>query len=276
MQASLRHGASPASAGILDASDMAPVSVVNPEGKSDIVIACDHAGHGIPGLLSTLGLSDRELESHIAWDIGARTVSEEMSRRLDATLVLQNFSRLVIDCNRDPASEDSIALNAEWGPIPGNAHLAPEDAAARRREIFEPYHEALRSILDERHENGRRAMLVAIHSFTPALRGVERPWHVSVMFEPGSAFADSLIKLLTRDERLAVGANLPYALDPQIDFTLPVHGQRRGLPHLGVEIRQDLLATEAEQIAWGRRLSSLLTQVVSPRIDARNGSRRKG
>jgi predicted N-formylglutamate amidohydrolase len=246
---------------LLTKEDGPPVTVLNAAGTSDVVLVCDHAGRQIPAALGTLGLSERELGSHIAWDIGARGVAESLADRLDAPLVLQHFSRLVIDCNRLPSASDSITTVAEWGPVSGNEHLEAAEIAARHAEIFVPYHDALAALLDKRKADGRRSVLLAIHSFTPSLRGIDRPWHVGVMHGPAPGLATAVVEFLRRDPRLDVGVNQPFALDDEVDYTLPHHGAARGIPHLGIEIRQDLVADEAGQKSWAGRLASLLRQL---------------
>lgn len=246
---------------LLDLDEPATVSVHHPDGASDVVLVCDHAGQRMPRALSTLGLSELELSSHIAWDIGAAGVALALAERLDATLVSQTYSRLVIDCNRPPQAPDSIALRSEWGEVPGNQELTAGQRAARRSEIFEPYHAALRDVLDRRQRERRPTLLVALHSFTPTYRGLRRPWDIGFMYRQDARVATALIRLLRRDERLQVGDNEPYAIEDESDYTLPVHGEARHLPHVGIEIRQDLISSEAGQKTWAGRLASLFRQL---------------
>ncbi|HUP92971.1 MAG TPA: N-formylglutamate amidohydrolase [Solimonas sp.] len=249
--------------GLLLAPDEAPALVVERAGgASDFVLACDHAGKAIPRSLGTLGLSETELSSHIAWDIGAAGVARRLAERLDAALVLQSYSRLVIDCNRPLEAPDSIARSGDWDPIPGNDKLSDAAIGARVGEVFQPYHDGLRELLDLRQRERRQTFLVAIHSFTPTMRGTARPWHVGVMYRHDARLATALLKLLRRDERLVVGDNEPYAVEEASDYTLPVHGEARGIAHVGIEIRQDLVADEAGQKTWAGRLASMLKQAA--------------
>ena len=186
-----------------------------------------------------------------------------LARKLDATLVLQNYSRLVIDCNRPGTASDSIPAHTEWSRIEGNEHLSATAIAARTDGIFTPYHDGLRSILDRRLHNGRQTLLVAVHSFTPMFRGTARPWHIGVMYHRDARVAGELIKRLRRDERLIVGDNEPYSISDETDYTLPAHGESRGLAHVGIEIRQDLVADEAGQIAWAVRLAALFEPLAT-------------
>jgi predicted N-formylglutamate amidohydrolase len=249
-----------AGASLLAAGEAAAVTVEQADGASDFFFTCDHADARLPQRLGTLGLSDTQLGSHIAYDIGAAGVARVLAARLDATLVLQNYSRLVIDCNRPLQAPDSIARRSEWTQIDGNEHLDDDDIAARTAEIFTPYHDTLADLLDARQRARRRTLLVSIHSFTPTYRGDARPWHVGVMYQHDKRIADVLLQLLRRDERLVIGDNEPYAVTDDTDYTLPHHGQARGLPHVGLEIRQDLIADDAGQKTWGGRLASLFKQ----------------
>ncbi|MFL6551071.1 MAG: N-formylglutamate amidohydrolase [Povalibacter sp.] len=244
---------------LLDVDEPSPVTIELPSAMSDFVLTCDHASARIPKALGTLGLSHTELSSHIAWDIGALRVAQLLSERLDATLIMQNYSRLVVDCNRLPTAADSIPLRSEWVDIKGNEHLDDTAIAARRAEIFTPYHDALVSLLEQRQRDRRKTLLIAIHSFTPTYLNVSRPWSVGVMYRKDARLAKALLPLLRKDKRMEVGDNQPYGIE-DADYGLPVYGESRGLPHIGIEIRNDLIADEAGQKTWAGRLSSLLKQ----------------
>jgi len=245
---------------LLGADEAPAVTVERADGASDFVLACDHAGRDIPQSLESLGLSETELASHIAWDIGAAGVARRLAERLDATLVLQPYSRLVIDCNRAPGSPESIVDRSEWTHISRNENLAEAEVEARTRVIFQPYHDALRDILDARQRQRRQTVLVSVHSFTPSYRGAARPWHIGIMYHRDARLASELLRLLRRDERLPVGDNEPYSISDETDYTIPIHGEARGIPHVALEIRQDLIADEAGQATWAGRLAKLLKQ----------------
>jgi len=263
----MKTSAQPITASLL-AADEAPAAMVEGAAAgSDFVLACDHAGRDIPRALDSLGLSDTELSSHIAWDIGSAGVARRLAERLDAALVLQRYSRLVIDCNRPLGSPESIAASSEWTHIVCNENLAAAAVDARVRDIFQPYHDALRGILDARQRERRQTILVSIHSFTPSYRGAARPWHIGVMYQRDTRLASELLRLLRRDERLPVGDNQPYSISDDTDYTIPVHGEARGIPHVALEIRQDLIADEAVQANWAGRLAKLLKQAAE-RLDA--------
>jgi predicted N-formylglutamate amidohydrolase len=251
---------SPAETKVLAVDEPPPVTVHNADGSSPLLIVADHAGNLMPRVLGSLGLPHAECQRHIAWDIGIAGVSRLLADALDATLVQQNYSRLVIDCNRPPGAETSIPEVSELTPVPGNVGLSEAGKAARVREIFRPYHDAIARELDRRRQAGRPAALVAMHSFTPVYKGVARPWHAGVLYNRDPRFAHLTMALLKRDAALVVGDNEPYSVDDASDYTIPVHGEQRGLPHVAIEIRQDLIAAADGQRAWARRTAPLLTQ----------------
>lgn len=246
---------------LLRPDEPAPVVVDHPEGSSDLLLTCDHAGRRMPAALGQLGLPDAELERHIAYDIGARAIAEQIADQLDATLVRQVYSRLVIDCNRDPGVPSSIPEMSELTTIPGNLGLTSEDRAARRSEIFDPYHAAISSALDARAAAGRPTALVSVHSFTPVYKGEARPWHAAVLYNRDARLSLILKHMLEAEAGLIIGDNEPYFVSDLTDYTIPVHAERRGLPYLEIEIRQDLIGHAAGQAEWAERLTRLLPAV---------------
>lgn len=235
-----------------------PVFEHRRHGESTFVIVVDHASARIPRRLSSLGLPASELERHIAWDIGSLAVARQVADALDAALVAQNYSRLVIDCNRDPRVESSIAQVSELTSIPGNRGLSEAEVAARRAEIFEPYHAHLRALLDERQAAGRHTILVAQHSMTHIFKGVRRAMHAAILYNRDRRFAGLVLDRLRTDSALVVGENEPYSLSDRTDYTIPHHAEARGLPYVEIEIRQDLLLDAASQAAWARRITDVL------------------
>ena len=227
-------------------------------GRSNFVIVVDHAGRRIPRALGDLGLPPAELERHIAWDIGALGVARRMAATLDAPLLAQAYSRLVIDCNRDPAVATSITTIGESIPIPGNLNLRPEEIAARRAEIFEPYHRQVRALLDERAAAGRPTILIAQHSMTNVFKGVRREMHAAVLYNRDRRFAGLVLDSLRGEAGLVIGDNEPYFVSDETDYTVPRHGEARGLPHVEIEIRQDLITDDAGQDEWAGRICRAL------------------
>jgi predicted N-formylglutamate amidohydrolase len=245
---------------LLAAGEPAPVTVHNAGGKSPFLLVADHAGNAIPRALGRLGITEAELVRHIAWDIGIAWVGRFLADALDAAFIRQNYSRLVIDCNRPPGSPTSIADISEHTPIPGNVGLSGTYRQARAWEIFWPYHERIEAELDRRRHAGRPVVLISLHSFTPVFKGVARPWHAAVLYNRDPRFAHRLKALLNAEKEFTVGENAPYAVTDATDYTIPVHAERRGLDHVLIEIRQDLIAEQSGQRAWSERLARLLPQ----------------
>jgi predicted N-formylglutamate amidohydrolase len=244
---------------LLTAGELSSVTVYNEGGSSPLLIVADHAGKSIPHRLAHLGLPEFEFERHIGWDIGIAAVCRVLADALDATFIQQNYSRLVIDCNRPPGTEDSIAEIAELTLVPGNIGLNDAQKSARMLEIFQPYHDRIEAELDRRQPDRRRA-LVAMHSFTPAFMGMARPWHAGVLYNRDARFALLLMRLLKSEDGFVIGENEPYDVSDASDYTIPVHGERRGLHHVGIEIRQDLISEIRGQQEWGSRLARLLSR----------------
>jgi predicted N-formylglutamate amidohydrolase len=248
----------PASTRLLRDDDPSPVRTLREAGRSDFLLTADHAGRAIPRGLGRLGLADNELDRHIAWDIGIAGVTERLSGALDAKAVMQTYSRLVIDCNRDPSVASSIPEMSEATEIPGNLGLSDEAHTARRLEIFEPYHARIRALLDARQAAARRTVFVAMHSFTPVFKGESRAMQVGVLYNRDARLAAIMLDLLRAEGDLVVGDNAPYAVSDVTDYGVPVHAEGRGLPHVEIEIRQDLIATEMRQADWAVRFARLL------------------
>jgi predicted N-formylglutamate amidohydrolase len=246
------------SGSLLAADEPAPFMQTRRDGTSSFVIVVDHASARIPRQLGTLGLSASELQRHIAWDIGALAVATQVAAALDAPLVAQNYSRLVIDCNRDPTVAASIPTVSETTHIPGNAHLSDEQRLDRRRTIFDPYHACIGALLDERAAAGRPTILVAQHSMTPVFKGIGREMHAAVLYNRDRRFAGLVLEGLRRESGLSVADNQPYFVSDATDYTIPYHGEARGLPHVEIEIRQDLLLESGGQTEWATRLTRVL------------------
>jgi predicted N-formylglutamate amidohydrolase len=248
---------------LLDPDEPNPVTLANEIGRSIFFLTCDHAGRAIPRRLARLGLPEADTKRHIAWDIGIGEVGRQLARLLDAAVILQTYSRLVIDCNRNPKVLSSIPEISETTEIPGNRALVEAARAARIEAIFRPYHDTIAAALDRRAAAGGTSVLVALHSFTPVFKGVARPWHAAVLYNRDARLAHPLLKLLSAEDGLVVGDNEPYAVSDLTDYTVPVHGERRGLPHVEIEIRQDLIAEPAGQTLWAERLARLLPAAYS-------------
>jgi predicted N-formylglutamate amidohydrolase len=247
-----------ADADLLDFEDAPAVAVVNPKGLSPFLLVGDHAGNRIPKVLGTLGLSDVDRVRHIAWDIGVGALGKLLAARLDAVFVRQTYSRLVIDCNRDPASPDAIPAVSDGTAIPGNAGLSDEARAMRVAAIHAPYQAAINAEITRRQALGWETILVSLHSFTPMMAGVGRPWEIGVLHNgANNGFALALLdRLLGRDELIAAD-NEPYRMDAT-DYTVPRHAFAAGLAYAELEIRQDLLEEAGQIETWAELLVEIL------------------
>ncbi len=246
---------------LLGREDVPPVLEKNAGSRSPFLLTCDHYGRLIPRALGDLGVPASELTRHIAWDIGIAGVAEALSKQLDAHLIAQRYSRLVIDCNRPPGAASSIPRISEATAVPGNEELTRDAAEARRRQLFDPYHGRIQEVIERRLRDGVPTVLLALHSFTPVYDGVIRPWHIGTLYHRDTRLPPLLLKLLRAEADLVVGDNEPYAVSDGTDYTIPVHGEARGLMNSGIEIRQDLIADPAGQQQWADRLARIFAEI---------------
>lgn len=244
---------------ILGSDEPPVVELINIDGPSPVVLVCDHASNRVPKRLGTLGLGEVHLADHIAWDPGAADVARLLSNRLDAPLVLSGYSRLVIDCNRPLGSVESIPEQSAGVPIPGNHRLSRLDKECRMNEFFKPYHGAIAQLLDSRTH--RQSLLLSIHSFTPVLFDEPRPWHIGISHGHDRQLAARILGVLATAGNFIVGDNKPYPIGNGYDYTIPTHGDGRGLPSVMIEIRQDGIRSVAEAAVWAERLVGVYRQI---------------
>ena len=236
------------------AHDPDPVEVI--PGTGDVLLVCEHAGRAIPRALGDLGIAPEEMDRHIAWDIGAEALARELAARIGATLVLQRYSRLVIDCNRPPLGLQSIPEESDGTPVPANRGLSAAEKGARVADIFDPFALAVhRAIVAP----GLR-LAVSIHSFTPALAGVARPWHAGFCARQ-DGYAKAAIARLSAEAGLTLAVNQPYQIDDETDWFIPRAAEPSGLPHALIEIRNDGLRSDADIARWADRLVPCLTEL---------------
>lgn len=240
---------------LLGPEDPAPFLITKATAEGPFVLVSDHAGRAVPQCLGRLGVAEPEWERHIAWDIGIHGVGVALSGLLGADLIEQVYSRLVIDSNHAPGHPTSIPTVSDRTEIAGNKALSVACRARREREILHPYHDRIAETL--RARTGPTA-LIALHSFTPAMNGVARPWDVGILHHRDTRSARIMLDLLRQEGDLCVGDNEPYVLTATSDYTVPYHAERANLPYLEIEIRQDLIADEAGQKSWAQRLARLL------------------
>ncbi len=239
------------------------VTAVNQSGGSPYVLICEHASNHIPDEYAGLGLGAVDLQRHIAWDIGAADLARELSRRLDAPLFLAGYSRLLIDCNRPLGAASSIVLRSEATDVPGNRDLDPAERADRAARFFTPFQGRIAAALDQRMAARQRTVVIGVHSFTPVFHGVARRWQVGVLYGRATSFAQTLIGRLRAHEGREVGDNEPYRITGTDDYTIPVHGDGRGLDAVLIEVRQDLVADAAGVKSWATTLHTALADIAS-------------
>jgi predicted N-formylglutamate amidohydrolase len=238
-------------------------------GRGPMLLLCDHASNFIPEVFGSLGLTHDDLSSHFAWDPGAAGVTRLISELLDCPAILASVSRLLIDCNRDPGDWDSIVEIGETTPIPDNMGLSQVERAARAEAFHAPFHDCIEAA---RVEGGARLKaMVSIHSFTPQYHGKQRPWHIGLVHNADHRLAQNLALQLRADAHLTIGDNQPYGPGDGVYYTLTRHAEARGLASLMIEIRNDLIATEAEQSAWAQRLAPMLLDAVEG-LDAKRAA----
>ena len=251
--------------------DPSAASAENTGGPSPYVLLCEHASNFMPSRYVGLGLDEAALRRHIAWDIGAAPLARLLSRGLDAPLFLSGRSRLLIDCNRPPGTPTSIPERSEDTAIPGNIGLSAQARSARKTRYFEPFRQMVAAELDRRAGLAIPTIVLGVHSFTPVFQGVVRPWQAGVLYADAAEFGQGLVAGLAADPALTVGDNQPYQIEPEHDYTVPVHGDGRGIPAALLEIRQDLLANEEEIASWaGRLLPALATISGCARVPRRS------
>jgi predicted N-formylglutamate amidohydrolase len=249
---------------LLTASDPPAVELCHEAGKAPVLLTCDHASRRVPAALKLLGLPEVALSQHIGWDIGAAAVTRLLAPMLDAPAVLAGYSRLVIDCNRWPDDPSSIPLESDGIAIPGNAALDEAARRERRALLFEPYHDAIDRQLAQLGAGGRPPAVISMHSFTPKMQGFARPWHIGVLWDGEGRIAKPLLAALRAElDPATVGDNQPYSAREPVGFTQRHHAYERGLPHVAIELRQDLIADDKGAAEWAKRLARLLKPILA-------------
>jgi predicted N-formylglutamate amidohydrolase len=250
-------------ASLLSADDPAAFVSENFGCAYPALLVCDHASNAVPRALAGLGLSDEAIGRHIAWDIGAGLLAQRLGRLLQLPLVSCGYSRLVIDCNRHLSDPSSILTVSDSQAVPGNMNLSDAARRARIAEIFEPYHGAVETTLMRQTCAVIAPALLAVHSFTPVIRGFARPWHCGILWDQDPRIAVPLLEALRRQSGIEVGDNEPYSGRDPADYTVSEHAERRGWPHVCIEVRQDLLQTTAGIDEWAERLATPLAKILA-------------
>lgn len=244
---------------ILGGDDPEPVETLNLASSSAFVLTCEHAGRAIPSSLGDLGLATAEFDRHIAYDIGAEGLSRAMSALLDAPLIMQRYSRLVVDCNRPFEARDCIPEISDETSVPANKGLSEVERRQRFAEIHTPLHKAIGTLLDQRKSAAKPTILISVHSFTPRMAGRDREWLVGLLSNRDRSFAECFMAAFaTANPGISIAHNEPYVVDDLSDYTIPVHGEARGIPHLLLEIRNDQIAQPDGQLRWAELVSDAL------------------
>lgn len=247
------------SATLLCPADPVPVEWANRESAAEVVLLCEHAGQAIPTKLADLGVSAQVLNSHRGWDVGAENLARAVAQKLKAPLILQRYSRLVIDCNRPPRHQDSIIANSDGIDIPANIGICDAETAERITEIFDPLDAAMQDVFS----TAPRRAAFSIHSFTPTMNGQDRPWHAGLLCRADMPTAQALKHAIeTRAPDKSVAINEPYQIDEASDWFIPAHVEPRGLKHTLIEIRNDELSTPENTAFWADTLAVAITQIL--------------
>lgn len=248
---------------LLGPGDPPAVEVYNDRGAAPLLLVCDHASEVIPRRLGDLGVSDADIRRHIGYDIGAAPLARLLADAFDAPLVLSGFSRLVVDCNRRLDDPTAMPPVSDGTLVPGNRNLTEADRAARVMALYDPYHRTIADRLDRFMARGVRPAFISVHSCTPVMAGFARPWHVGVLWNRDDRISAPLMAALARDEKLCVGDNQPYSGRGPHGFTVPHHAEPRGLAHVMLEVRQDLIEEQGGVVAWADRLFHAFTPILA-------------
>jgi predicted N-formylglutamate amidohydrolase len=253
----------PASMPLSGPDDPAPFVLLEEHGSAPALVVCDHASRAFPQALDRLGLPELPSWQHIAWDIGAGELARGLAHALGAPAVLAGYSRLVVDCNRSPDDEEAFRKESDGWIIPGNQNLTDYDRRVRLASFFDPYHECIEAMVGGFRSRGAVPLLVAVHSFSPTLAGNTRPWHAGVLWDRDEANARRLLQRLRAQKGLVIGDNEPYSGKHPANYTIDHHAKAHGLPHVCIEVRQDLLSSPAGIERWVRLLTRVIGDILA-------------
>ncbi|MDH4106797.1 MAG: N-formylglutamate amidohydrolase [Gammaproteobacteria bacterium] len=242
---------------LLNPDEPVPFRVLNPDATTPLLLVCDHASRRFPASLGTLGLDPPARRCHLAWDIGAGALTRRLAKSMGVTAVLAEYSRLVVDCNRDLLDPGAFLEFGDGVVIPGNRKLRQAQKDLRAAELYWPYHYAIDIEVKRLAQHDYPPAFATVHSFTPVLDGVSRPWQVGVLWDADRDTAEILIDGF-RTAGFLVGDNEPYSGKAPQDFTIDHHAEDAGLPHVGIEIRQDLIA-DAEGV---NRIAAIMEPIL--------------
>ena len=250
-----------ASASLLGPDDPDPVAVRAAQASPRILVVCDHASNRVPTALGSMGLPAARLAEHIAWDSGALGVARGIAETLGATLVFGRYSRLTADLNRAPMDVSAVPAISDGVLIPANLGISAQQRAARMAALHDPYHAFIGEFVATSLRDGVRPVMISVHSFTPRVNRIDRPWHAGVLWDKDSRIALPLLEGLRRSG-VVVGDNEPYSGRHTADYTLDRHAEGNGLAHAALELRQDLISHAGTQHIWAERLVSVLRPIL--------------
>ncbi|MCU0989001.1 MAG: N-formylglutamate amidohydrolase [Xanthomonadales bacterium] len=247
---------------LIGPGDPPPYMTYNDHGKARVLLVADHASPFFPAAMHQLGLADWVLERHVAWDIGADKLTRFLADALDAPAVLAGFSRLIIDPNRRLDDPTAFPEVSDGIAIPGNQDLDEEQRTLRAQSFFQPYHDAIAERLGRFAARDQFPALISVHTCTPVFDRVVRPWHVGIMWDRDPRIAKPMMEHLRGVPGICIGDNEPYSGRHPHDFTVDHHAEAAGLPHVGIEVRQDLVRDESGARQWAGILADALTGVL--------------
>ena len=247
---------------LLAPDEPGPYEVINPEGAAPVLLLCDHATNFVPRALKSLGLDEAQRARHIAWDIGVADITRDLARRLDAPAVPTRFSRLIADPNRHLDDPTLVPQIGDGAIIPGNRALTPEQRERRIETFYHPYHEAIDRKLSEMIHRGPGPAVVSMHSFTPVMKGSERPWQIGILWNQDPRLPHPVMDTL-RARGVVVGDNEPYSGRGGHGYSMQSHADSKDLPNVLIELRQDLIDTHHGAAEWAALIGDVLSEVLS-------------
>ncbi len=249
---------------LIGPDDPAPYAIINESGEAKVLLVGDHASNAIPRRLNNLGLDGHLLEQHIAYDIGTRKLIHHLSQHLDAPAVLAGYSRLVVDLNRSLEDASVMPEISDNILIEGNQRMTHEHRAQRVHSFYTPYRRAIDMMLNRYRQRNIVPAFISIHSFTPEMAGFSRPWHAGLLWDKDPRIPLPLMKnLRAHPDGFNIGDNQPYSGRHPADYTIDHHAEAAGLPHVSIEIRQDLVNTEEGAERWACIIDEALRDILA-------------
>lgn len=238
-------------------------NIHNSQATSACLLTCEHASNYIPEHYNHLGLNPNLLNEHIAWDLGAESLTKYLADQLSCVAVLCQYSRLLIDCNRPLEANSSILTISEHHYIPGNDKISPFEKSLRIKHIFEPFHQSVAQQVSRLKKLHHEFPLIGIHSFTPTFKNQQRHWQFSVMWKDETPFVNKIIHHFKQHPlHHVIGFNEPYSAKEIPAYTTEQHADKNHLPNVIFEVRQDLLQSPSDIRYWG----DLIKQAMDKKI----------